>query len=78
MAEYIDKGELIQYCRKCADLAHMLWEKALNSMDEQGRCSDFAAIAFFQQKESMYRHEIPGIIESFCEEIGSYKTGKEG
>lgn len=79
MAEYIDKSELIQYCKKCAELAHGMWEKAIDSMNaEQGKCSDFAAVAFFQQRESMYRYEIPGIIESFCEEIGSYKTNTEG
>ena len=79
MAEYIEKAKLIEYCKKCADVSADLYQKSLDNIGRgDSHASAFGAMAYFLQRESMYRYEIPGIVESFCMENGSAAKKPDG
>jgi glutaminase len=66
--ETINVNDLISYCEKAADVALELVQKTLDS--KRQNTGDISAIAYFMQREALFRYEIPGIIKSYIAEQG--------
>lgn len=65
--ETIKISDILAYCEKAADVSAECLEKAFQM--ERNGSQDMAAIAFFMERESLYRYEIPGIIQSIAKHM---------
>lgn len=55
----------LEYCEKAADTCNELCDKALKNIGHgDSHTSAYGALAYFSQKEEMYRYEIPNIIKN--------------
>lgn len=68
-AEVVEVDGLIEYCKKCADVAQGLADKII---EKEGRgeseISALGGCAFFLSQARMYRLDIPSVIECFIKE----------
>lgn len=63
----IDSEKLIEYCKKTAKTHSDLLQKSLNN--SKAITNDFNAIAWFMQREEIYKYTLPNIINNFIEEM---------
>ena len=71
----IDEDALKEYCAKAADVSKGLYETVMDKIGHgESAESAIGAMAWFMQRERMYRHEIPSVIDAFEKEHG----GKSG
>lgn len=61
----INVAKALEYCEKAADTCNELCDKALKNIGHgDSHVSAYGALAYFSQKEEMYRYEIPNIIKT--------------
>lgn len=61
----INVAKALEYCEKAADTCNELCDKALKNIGHgDSHTSAYGALAYFSQKEEMYRYEIPNIIKN--------------
>lgn len=64
----IDVDEFIQYCEKCADVSKDIHSKVMDNIGHgESAESAIGACAYFMQRETMFRYEIPHIVKDFAE-----------
>lgn len=65
----IDADNLNQYCYRCADVSKHLHETVMDKIGHgESAESAIGAVAYFMQKEKMYRFEIPSVIDCYVKD----------
>ena len=63
MRESIPVKDLLDYCKRGADVSKKLHKDALKRYGTTGNASDISAMAYFMQEETMLRYTIPQIVD---------------
>lgn len=65
----IKVNEVIEYCKKCAEVSRDLSNRALGNVGHgESEISALGAASYFLQEEKMYRYDIPNVLRCFTEE----------
>lgn len=63
MSDLISKQEVLNICEKAADTCREIYTSVLDKVGHgESESSAFGACAYFMRQETMYRHEIPSIL----------------
>ncbi len=65
--ETLKISDIMAYCEKAANVSAECLSQAFANPRNGSR--DMAAIAFFMERESLFRYEIPGIIRGLAMEL---------
>ena len=67
---YLKIQDILDICKKSADVSRKCYESALNGYVEKGNPDSLNAMAYFKQKHQLYSFEIPNLIKSVADEYG--------
>lgn len=72
-------SDFIDYCNRAADVSKKLQDTIYEKNKKYGiTASDVSALAYFGQKEEMYKMEIPSLVRAFLAEKKEEREANTG